>query len=207
LRCYAPRTGTLVIAGIILCLLFTHGGGHVLSAFGLIAEVFAVSAGFAVVAATLVLTARAVQRRRAAEGGCTTCRFNCQHELPQPRRRMLRMPKPSMPALAVRYERIGPPKTAPAIADAPATTAATGSTTTPGSMAATAVATAPATAAAATPAASAPAGFWPGQPMPGDARIRGHARGPADGRSGEPLPWPERELVPAGYQDSGGVSP
>ena len=55
--------------------------GRILHIAGLVLEI-ALITGLAAAAAVLVIwTVRAVQRRRATAGACTTCRFRCQQSL------------------------------------------------------------------------------------------------------------------------------
>jgi hypothetical protein len=64
--------------------------GHAIATVGLITAILAVTALVAGILTGTALAARAIQRRRAAAGGCTGCRFSCQHALtPAPRRPVL----------------------------------------------------------------------------------------------------------------------
>ncbi len=86
--CYVPGTGTLAVIGLVIYLAWHKAIGHFLHAVGAVMET-TLMAGTAVGAVTLVIwTARAIQRRRAVAGACTTCRFRCQQAL-QPRPNLL----------------------------------------------------------------------------------------------------------------------
>jgi len=79
--CYGPRIGTIAVAGAVVYLLLHRVIGRILHIAGLVLEI-ALITGLATAAAALVIwTVRAVQRRRAAAGACTTCRFRCQQSL------------------------------------------------------------------------------------------------------------------------------
>lgn len=80
MRCYMPRTGTIVI-GIVTLIGLLHGpAGRAVASVGLITAALAVSALAAGIITGITIAARSVQRRRAAAGGCVTCRFDCQYQ-------------------------------------------------------------------------------------------------------------------------------
>jgi hypothetical protein len=79
--CYGPRLSTIAVACAVGYVLLHRVIGQILHIAGLVLEV-ALIACVAVAAAVLVAwTVRTVQRRRAAAGACTTCRFRCQQPL------------------------------------------------------------------------------------------------------------------------------
>ena len=83
--CYGPRIGTIAVVSAVVYVFLHRVIGRILHIAGLVLEI-ALITGLAAAAAVLVIwTVRAVQRRRAAAGACTTCRFRCQQSLiPQP---------------------------------------------------------------------------------------------------------------------------
>jgi hypothetical protein len=79
--CYVPWLRTIVLTALAAGLLWYKTIAHVLGVLSLtLAVLLAVSAAAAVVVAA-ARVARAVQRRRAAVGACTQCRFRCQLDL------------------------------------------------------------------------------------------------------------------------------
>ena len=104
--CYGPRIGTIAVASAVVYVFLHRVIGRILHIAGLVLEI-ALIAGLAAAAAALVIwTVRTVQRRRAAAGACTTCRFRCQQPLdlrPQPRParagqgEQVLLPVPSLP--------------------------------------------------------------------------------------------------------------
>jgi hypothetical protein len=79
-RCYLPRTGTIVVAIATLIGLLHGPAGHAVAAVGVVTAALAVSALVAGVLTGITLAARRVQRRRAEAGGCVTCSFDCQYQ-------------------------------------------------------------------------------------------------------------------------------
>lgn len=81
MRCYVPRIGTIVLiiaigAGIL------HGPvGQAVGAVGLVTAALAVSALVVGILTGMTMTARRIQRRRAANGACTTCGYSCQQSM------------------------------------------------------------------------------------------------------------------------------
>jgi hypothetical protein len=79
--CYGPRIGTIAVVSAVVYVFLHRVIGRILHIAGLVLEI-ALITGLAAAAAVLVIwTVRAVQRRRAAAGACTTCRFRCQQSL------------------------------------------------------------------------------------------------------------------------------
>jgi hypothetical protein len=81
MRCYLPSTGTVLVIIVIGATLLHGLVSHVAAGMGVIAVVLAITALVAGIFTGTALAARAIQRRRAAAGGCVTCRFQCQHAL------------------------------------------------------------------------------------------------------------------------------
>ena len=102
--CYGPRIGTIAVASAVVYVFLHRVIGSILHIAGLVLEIALVT-GLAAAAAVLVIwTVRAVKRRRAAAGACTTCRFRCQQSLiphSQPAARRLQLtaqrPQPGRP--------------------------------------------------------------------------------------------------------------
>jgi len=95
--CYGPRVGTIALASAVVYVLLHRVIGRILHIAGLVLEVTLV-AGVAVGAAVLLTwTVRSVQRRRAAAGACTTCRFRCQQPLTQQTERVTLPPPVTLP--------------------------------------------------------------------------------------------------------------
>lgn len=83
MRCYAPRAGTILFF-VVLGAVALHGQvGQAVATVGLVTAILAASALVAGILTGSAFAVRAVQRRRAAVGACTTCRFNCQLSLTQ----------------------------------------------------------------------------------------------------------------------------
>ena len=81
--CYGPRLGTIAIAGAAAYVLLHRAIGRILHIVGLVMQIALITCAAAAVLAVLAWTVRTVQRRRAAAGACTTCRFRCQQSLTQ----------------------------------------------------------------------------------------------------------------------------
>ena len=104
--CYGPRVSTIVLACAAAYALFHQLIGHILHIAGLVIQVTLITGTAAAAAVLLARAVRTVQRRRAAAGACTTCRFRCQQPLdlrPQPRParagqgEQVLLPVPSLP--------------------------------------------------------------------------------------------------------------
>jgi hypothetical protein len=80
-RCYLPSTGTVLIVIVIGAALLRGPASHIAAGMGTIAVILAVTALVAGLFTGTILTARAIQRRRAAAGGCVSCRFQCQRAM------------------------------------------------------------------------------------------------------------------------------
>ena len=76
--CYGPRVSTIAVVGAVVYVLLHRVIGRILHIAGLVLEVTLVVCLAAAAAALLAWTVRSVQRRRAAAGACSTCRFRCQ---------------------------------------------------------------------------------------------------------------------------------
>lgn len=79
--CYGPRVGTIAVAGAVGYVFLHRVIGQILHIAGLVLEVALITCVAAAAAVLLAWTVRTVQRRRAAAGACTTCRFRCQQPL------------------------------------------------------------------------------------------------------------------------------
>ena len=104
--CYGPRVSTIVLACAAAYALFHQLIGHILHIAGLVIQVTLITGTIAAAAVLLARAVRTIQRRRAAAGACTTCRFRCQQPLdlrPRPRvigvgdRQVVLLPVPSRP--------------------------------------------------------------------------------------------------------------
>jgi hypothetical protein len=87
MACYGPRVTTIAVAGAVVYVLLHRVIGRILHIAGLVLEVALIVCLAAAAAALLAWTIRSVQRRRAAAGACSTCRFRCQQPVtlhPQP---------------------------------------------------------------------------------------------------------------------------
>lgn len=81
MRCYVPRTGTILFI-IVIGAIVLHGPvGHAAATLGIVTAILAAIALVAGIATGTTVAARARQRRRAADGGCVTCQFKCQQAL------------------------------------------------------------------------------------------------------------------------------
>ena len=81
MRCYLPSTGTVLIVIVIGAALLHGPASHIAAGMGTIAVILAVTALVAGLFTGTILTTRAIQRRRAAAGGCISCRFQCQRAI------------------------------------------------------------------------------------------------------------------------------
>jgi hypothetical protein len=102
--CYGPRIGTIAVASAVVYVFLHRVIGRILHIAGLVLEIALITSLAAAAAVLVIWTVRAVQRRRAAAGACTTCRFRCQQSLiprPQPAVRRpqpaVRRPQPAAP--------------------------------------------------------------------------------------------------------------
>jgi len=96
--CYGPRVGTIAVVGAVVYVLLHRVIGRILHIAGLVLEVALIVCLAAAAAALLAWTVRSVQRRRAAAGACSTCRFRCQQPVtlhPQPVTLRARVPVPA----------------------------------------------------------------------------------------------------------------
>jgi hypothetical protein len=80
-RCYLPSTGTVLIVIVIGAALLHGPASHIAAGMGTIAMILALTALVAGLFTGTILTTRAIQRRRAAAGGCVSCRFQCQRAI------------------------------------------------------------------------------------------------------------------------------
>jgi len=97
--CYGPRLGTIAIAGAAAYVLLHRAIGRILHIAGLVMQIALITCAAAAVLALLAWTVRTVQRRRAAAGACTTCRFRCQQSLTQRPQPVPLRPEPVSPRL------------------------------------------------------------------------------------------------------------
>ena len=95
--CYGPRLGTIAIAGAAAYVLLHRAIGRILHIAGLVMQIALITCAAAAVLALLAWTVRTVQRRRAAAGACTTCRFRCQQALTQRPQPVSLRPEPVSP--------------------------------------------------------------------------------------------------------------
>jgi hypothetical protein len=96
--CYGPRVTTIAVAGAVVYVLLHRVIGRILHIAGLVMEVALIVCLAAAAAALLAWTVRSVQRRRAAAGACSTCRFRCQQPVtlhPQPVTLRAQLPGPA----------------------------------------------------------------------------------------------------------------
>lgn len=105
--CYGPRISTIVVACAAAYAFLHQVIGHILHIAGLVMQAALITCAAAGTAVLVIWAIRATQRRRAAAGACTTCRFRCQQPLdlrPQPRaaraghRQAVLLPVPPLPA-------------------------------------------------------------------------------------------------------------
>jgi|SRR5215813_944003 len=104
--CYGPRIGTIAVVSAVVYMLLHRVIGTILHIAGLVLQVALITCVAVAAAALLIWTVRRVQRRRAAAGACTTCRFRCQQSLivrPQP---AVRRPWPGSPQPALLPPRV-----------------------------------------------------------------------------------------------------
>jgi hypothetical protein len=95
--CYGPRIGTIAVVSAVVYVLLHRVIGTILHIAGLVLQVALITCIAAAAAVLLIWTVRRVQRRRAASGACTTCRFRCQQSLiPRPQS-AVRRPQPAAP--------------------------------------------------------------------------------------------------------------
>jgi hypothetical protein len=97
--CYGPRLGTIAIAGAGAYVLLHRAIGRILHIAGLVMQIVLITCAAAAAVALLTWIVRTVQRRRAAAGACTTCRFRCQLSLTQRPARASLGPEPVSPRL------------------------------------------------------------------------------------------------------------
>jgi hypothetical protein len=86
--CYGPRLSTVIVACAAAYALLHQVIGDILHIAGLVMQAVLITSVAVAAAVLLTRTVRGIQRRRAAAGACTTCRFRCQQPLdlrPQPR--------------------------------------------------------------------------------------------------------------------------
>lgn len=81
MRCYLPSTGTVLIVIVIGAALLHGPASHIAAGMGTIALILAVTALVAGLFTGTILATRAIQRRRAAAGGCVSCRLQCQRAM------------------------------------------------------------------------------------------------------------------------------
>jgi hypothetical protein len=86
--CYARRAAWIAILGIIVLVMLGADQTHLFDVAGLLVTLAIVLGGAVTGAGLTVLALRSVQRKRAATGACVTCRFQCQHAMTPPLRRM-----------------------------------------------------------------------------------------------------------------------
>jgi hypothetical protein len=89
--CYARRAAWIAILGIIILVMLGADETHLFNVVGLLITLAVVLGGAATGAGLTVLALRSVQRRRAAEGACVTCRFRCQHAMTPARSPRMRL--------------------------------------------------------------------------------------------------------------------
>jgi len=108
--CYGPRVTTIAVASAFAYVFLHRVIGRILHIAGLVLEVTLIVCLAAAAAALLAWTVRSVQRRRAAAGACSTCRFRCQQPVtldPQPVTLRARLP---MPAARASHRPGAPPR-------------------------------------------------------------------------------------------------
>ena len=93
--CYGPRIGTIAVVSAIVYMLLHRVIGTILHIAGLVLQIALITCVAAAAVALLIWTVRRVQRRRAAAGACTTCRFRCQQSLIRPQQ-AVRRPQPAV---------------------------------------------------------------------------------------------------------------
>jgi hypothetical protein len=85
--CYARPAAWLAAILVVAWLVFAEPVSHFLDSAALVVAVTAATAGAAVAAAFVFATFVSTRRRRAAAGGCVSCRFRCQHAMTEQVRR------------------------------------------------------------------------------------------------------------------------
>jgi hypothetical protein len=85
--CYARRATWIAIFGIIVLVMLGADQTHLFDVVGLLVTLAIVIGGAVAGAGLSVLALRSVQRKRAAQGACVTCRFQCQHAMVAPPQR------------------------------------------------------------------------------------------------------------------------
>jgi hypothetical protein len=87
--CYARPAIRMAALLLVVFVFLGRSAGHFFDATALIVAI-AVAVGIAAVAAAVAFAVfGSVRRRRAAAGGCVGCRFQCQHAMVEPERRLL----------------------------------------------------------------------------------------------------------------------
>ena len=79
--CYARPASLLAAIVAVAWLVFARPASHFFSTAAVLAAVLTATAVAAVVATLAVAAFMSVRHRRAAAGGCVTCRFRCQHAM------------------------------------------------------------------------------------------------------------------------------
>jgi hypothetical protein len=79
--CYARPVTFLAAILIVAWLAFSGPVSHFFSTAAVLVAVLVATAVAAVAAALVFATAMSARRRRSAAGGCTACRFRCQHAI------------------------------------------------------------------------------------------------------------------------------
>src|SRR5271154_3924629 len=88
--CYARPASRMAALLLVVFLVFGRSAAHFLDATALLVAIVVAVGGAAAAAAVAFAVFRAVQRRRAAAGGCVSCQLRCQHAMTeQPRRLVL----------------------------------------------------------------------------------------------------------------------
>ena len=103
--CYARPASRLAALLIVALLVFGHPVGHFLDTAAILVATLAVTGGAAIAAALVFAAFASTRHRRAASGGCVSCKFRCQHAMTGPPRRVWlvttadrREPGPAHPA-------------------------------------------------------------------------------------------------------------
>ncbi|MBV9204663.1 MAG: hypothetical protein JO037_04490 [Actinobacteria bacterium] len=122
--CYARPAGRLAVIFGVALVVFYRPASHFLGTTAVLAAVTIAIAGAAVAAALALATFMPVRRRRAAAGGCVSCRFRCQHAMTEPARRPWLMTTtdrgPATVPLPMPAVRSAAPAAVPAVAGGPA---------------------------------------------------------------------------------------
>jgi len=82
--CYARPASRLAAIVFVAWLVFARPVSHFFGTAALMTTVTVATAGAAGVAALAFATFRSARRRRAADGGCVSCQFRCQHAMTEP---------------------------------------------------------------------------------------------------------------------------